>query len=222
MTSVVLPTWNEADSVGKVIDEIRQSLGTDTEIIVVDYNSRDGTRSIAMSMGATVITEERKGVGWAVRTGFSNVTPESNYVVLMDADFTYPSTTLPYVVGLMESLDLDVVIGHRRYKDLFSMSPSHRIGNRLLSLWASLLYGFYVRDVCTGFWVIRQNVLRRFNLTSTDFALVADLFANSVKTGCRIEQLPIRYRPRVRGGTAKLKMFDGVRLAWFLLKRRFA
>lgn len=217
MLTVVLPTRNEAKALRRVMDEIRSS-GVECVVLVVDHSSTDGTREIAVEEGAVLLNELRKGKGVAVREGFGLVT--SKYVVMSDADFTYPlNTTLGPIYSLLSS-GTDIVVGYRKYLEDDSMSLLHRFGNWGLSLWASILLGRKVHDVCSGLWGFRREALDKLALTSDGFTLEADLWLNVVKAGCSVEQLPIAYRKRLEGSKSKLTMQDGFKIAWFLLKGR--
>jgi len=103
------------------------------------------------------------------------------------------------------------------------MTPLHRVGNSLLSLTASVLYGRVCRDVCTGLWGFRSDVLRAMPLQARGFELEAELFAVSARTGLRVGHVPVDYLPRQGDSHAKLSSGrDGLRIGWWLLRSRFA
>jgi len=216
--TIVLPTRNEAQSISKVIDEIR-ALPVRCNILVMDGLSTDGTDKIALNKGVKVLYESRKGKGVAFRSSLEFV--ETPYVVMVNADYTYPLEYTQTIYGLLKMGKYDVVIGCRELKEEGSMSAANTLGNFLLSTLASILYGHRIYDVCSGMWGFRLGILKKFNLTSMGFTLEADLFSNAIRNKCRICQIPIGYRPRLEGSKAKLKMLDGFKIAWFLIKRRF-
>lgn len=216
--TVVLPSHNEAEAIGEVIKEIRAS-GVLCNILVVDYRSTDGTKEIARRMGATVIDEPRRGKGIAVRTGFKHA--NTPFVVMANSDYTYPvGKWLGVIYGLLASYD--VVACYRKHKQKGSMSLLHKFGNWGLSLIASALYGRRIHDVCSGLWGFRKEALDKFELVSDGFTFEADLFANTVRNKCSMAQVPVSYRPRLGGRRPKLTVWDGFKIAWFLIKRRFA
>ena len=100
--SIIIPTLNEELGIGKVIDSIPKM--KDTEIIVIDGNSKDKTREIAQSKGAHVIIEKRKGYGRAYKTGFQNA--KGDIIVTLDADDTYPADRIPYLVNMLKEENL--------------------------------------------------------------------------------------------------------------------
>ena len=215
MLTVILPTRNEVATIGRMIDEIR-ALPIGADIVVLDYKSTDGTREVVMSKGVTLVDEPEKGKGAAVRKYFK--ANPSGGIVMMDADCTYPVRHIIHVVNALEGGT--VVMGYRHWLRDGAMSRLHRFGNSMLSLFASLLFWHRVRDGCSGLWGFGFGVAGNLCLVSDGFTLEADLFANAVRSGTRITQIPIAYAARPDGSTAKLTTFDGVQIAWFLLMSR--
>ncbi len=216
MLTIVLPTRNEVATIGRVIDEIR-ALDIGAFIVVLDYRSTDGTREVAIEKGVKLIDEPEKGKGVAVRHYFE--TCPQGTVVMIDADCTYPVSRIPDVVRALDE-GSDIVIGYRRWLKADAMKRLHRIGNFILSLWATSLFRHAVFDVCSGMWGFGPGVVGSLRLVSDGFTLEADLFANAVRSRSRITQIPIAYAPRPDGSTAKLTAFDGAKIAWFLLMSR--
>lgn len=213
--TIILPAFNEEKAIGKVIQEIR-SLPIECQIFVVDNLSTDDTSAIALDLGVPVFYERNKGKGIAVRTGFKHAgTP---YIVMIDADGTYPVDAIP---ALCEALSkYDVVKGDRKWCKDGAMTKTHRFGNYMLSLLASILFRHRTKDVCSGMWAFKKERLDKFHLTSAEFTLEADLFVNTVTTGCKLKELPIEYEKRIQGDKAKLKTKNGFEIGWFLIKKR--
>lgn len=216
--TILLPTLNEEKAIGKVIDEIKE-LPFNCQALVIDGLSIDRTREIALGKGVLVLFEVRKGKGIAVRSALRFI--DTPYIIMVNADYTYPIQYTTTVYQLLSLSGADVVLGYRNIKEKDSMSLTNSLGNWFLSLLASILYKKRVYDVCTGMWGFRTDSVKKFDLTSMGFTLEADLFINAIKNGCRIEQIPIAYRRRLEGSAAKLKIWDGFKIAWFLLKGRF-
>ena len=198
-----------------MINEIR-ALPVNAHIVVLDYKSTDGTREVVLSKGVTLIDEPERGKGVAVRKYFK--TSPSGDIVMIDADCTYPVSCIVAVHRYLATAH--VVIGYRHWMSPGAMSRVHRLGNSVLSLLASILFGYRIHDVCSGLWGFRDGIVERLTLVSDGFTLEADLFANAVRDGGKIGQMPIEYYPRPDGSTAKLTAFDGVKIAWFLLMSR--
>ena len=215
--TVVLPAYNEEKAIGKVIDEIR-ALPIECKILVGDNTSSDGTYNVVKNKGITPVRVREKGKGNVVRALLKYV--ETPYVITVDADYTYPIGN--HLMSICSALGgRDVVICYRRWKERNSMSLTNSIGNYLLSLLASILYGYKVRDFNSGLWGFKKEALDKFKLTSKGFTLEADFFTNAIKHKCKMWQIPIRYRARLDGSKPKLKIWDGFKIAWFLLHRRF-
>lgn len=213
--TVLIPAYNEEATIGVLIDDIRKHC-PDCKILVIDNNSTDKTFDAADKKGAKVVNEFSQGKGWAVKTGIEYL--KTPLAVMMDADNTYPASCLPFMAASLEQND--VVVGARKPVSNKAMSRTNRVGNRFLTLLAELLYWHKVDDLCSGMWGFRTEVLEKFNLTSGGFTLEADLFTNACKTGCKIGHLPVDYLPRPDGSESKLKVRDGVKIAWFLIRKR--
>jgi dolichol-phosphate mannosyltransferase len=214
--SILLPTLNEEESIGSTIQAVRSTM-PQAEIVVIDGLSTDRTVEIAKSLGARVLMEKRKGKAFAIKTAFREIS--SDYAVMIDADLTYPVKDIPKFLSLLK--DYDVVIGSR-FKGRFeegSMPMVNGIGNQAICLVATVLYLKPVSDVCTGMWAFRKSAYKAIEITSHTFELECNLFAQSVKKGFRILEVPIDYARR--GGVSKVQLMDGVKDCVFLLKERF-
>lgn len=222
--SVILPALNEEETIGKIIDEIpkthMETNGYDIEILVVDNGSIDRTRKIAEEKGAAIITEPRKGKGNAIRRALESV--NGDFVFILDADYTYPATYIPQMLGLLE-IRYDVLIGSRLKGEIAkgAMKKFNFIGNHLLTLMANILYGTRISDLLSGYWGFRREVANELKISATGFELEADMFIDIIKKGYRIGEIPIRYRRRV--SPSKLGCFkDGLKIGYHLLKKRFS
>jgi dolichol-phosphate hexosyltransferase len=219
---IVLPTLNEALSIGNVIEEIPLRALEEKEyyvdVIVVDGNSIDPTMKIAREKGARVIIEPRPGKGRAIRTALEEI--NADYIIMLDGDYTYPTTYIPAMLDLLKRYP--VVIGSRlkgkRQKG--AMRMVNFIGNHFLTGLANVLYGARISDLCTGYWGFRREVVKNLNLTADGFQLEAELLTQIAKKGYKIGELPIIYRSRE--GKAKLNKFkDGIKIARLLISKRF-
>jgi dolichol-phosphate hexosyltransferase len=220
--SVIIPTLNEADSIGRVIDEIpRQILaqaGYIVEVMVVDGLSTDQTVRIAQEKGAKVIFETRRGKARAIRTALEGI--ESDYIFMLDGDYTYSAE---YIVPMLKLLKkYPVVIGSRLRgkREKGALRTFNFIGNNILTAIANILFGTHISDLCTGYWAFRREVVQKLNLTSEGFQLEADLLIQVARKGYKIGEVPILYR--CRAGKAKLSgVKDGIYIAKFLWSKRW-
>jgi len=221
--SIILPALNEAETIGRVIQEIpRERLeqeGYRVEVVVVDNDSTDQTARIAKEKGARIIAESRKGKGRAVRTALEQV--KADFVFMLDADYTYPATYIPDMLQLLNQ-GYFVVIGSRLKgkREKGSISRLNIIGNHLLTLLAKVLYQARISDVCSGYWGFKGEVIPRLNLSATGFNIEAELFSQVAKNGYRIGEVPINYRRR--SSRSKLSSIKaGLNIGRTLIDRRF-
>ncbi len=220
---VVIPALNEVSTIGLVLDEIPYAAlaerGYDVRAIVIDNGSTDGTTEEAVRRGAQVIFEPQRGKGLAVRRAFREVT--ADYLFLLDGDATYPPVHILEMLAVLEN-GVDVVLGSRLSgtRAPGSISRFNVLGNRLLTLFARVLFRTRTTDLCTGFWGFRGTVPRSLNLTARGFNIEAEMFAEVVRRGYRFGEVPITYRRR--STLTKLRAVrDGWRIGRMLLKKRF-
>ena len=220
--AVVIPTLNEEHAIGKVIDDVPVAdllqNGLETAVYVIDGQSTDKTREIAVEKGAQVILEERQGKGSAIQTAFKSIT--ADYAIMVDGDDTYPIEMATAMTRLLKNYD--VVIGSRLKGTIEpgAMTRLNVVGNVLLSLLARALFGMRISDVCTGFWGFRRDAIERLELVASGFELEVDMFAECARKGLRIAEIPITYRARV--DQPKLaSVRDGLRIGAYLLRKRF-
>lgn len=211
-TTILIPALNEEQTIGKVIEE---SAKRDWIVLVGDNGSTDRTHEVSINAGVTPVSILTRGKGHTIRELINHIdTPQT---IMIDGDYTYPTKDAQRVLDVLD----DVVIGYRKYKEANSMPFVNAIGNWLLSLLASVLYGRRVYDVCSGLWAFRTDKLKEFSLVSGGFTLEADLFVNTVKHKCKLTQIPIAYRARPGGSESKIRVSDGLKIGWFLIRKRF-
>jgi len=219
---IILPTLNEEETIGRVIDEIPQAIlrekGYQVRVLIVDGDSTDLTRHIAQERGAEIIIEPRRGKGRAMRTAFEQV--EADFAFMLDADYTYPAIYIPDMLDMLHQ-GCDVVIGSRLKgeREKGAMSRLNTIGNHLLTFMANILYLTRISDLCTGYWGLKGNIIPRLRLSAAGFNFEAELFTQIVKNGYSIGEVPIYYRRRPT--PAKLSSIkDGLSIGWTLITRR--
>ena len=225
---VLLPAYNEEDTVDRVIDDIPYDMlnreGYEIRVVVANGPSTDDTERIAVEKGATVYNCELRGKGNGVKDTLGRIDFSYDCLVMLDSDFTYPSE---YVCDIVKALDeYDVVIGSRLngYIEDHALSRANKFGNKMLSLLASKLFGRQVSDVCTGMWGFRKRVLDNIIIDASGFQLEANLFVEAVKGGFSFGEIPISYRKRANkaklgGGLAVGAVWDGLKIGGYLFRR---
>src|SRR3989338_6895472 len=199
--SVVMPVYNEKDTVLKIIDKVLR-LDLVKELIVIDDGSTDGTREILKNSGPdarvkVVFHEKNIGKGAALRTGFKHVSGE--VVVIQDADLEYDPNEFKEMIKPINEGVADVVYGSR----LSGGRPQrvhlfwHRVGNDLLTFLTNLLYNSTLSDMETCYKMFRKDVLRRMEIKSNDFSVEPELTAKVLKNrNLRVYEMPISYYGR--------------------------
>jgi dolichol-phosphate mannosyltransferase len=222
LVTIVLPAKNEGVGIRRTLRMLPfptlRAMGFEHEIFVLDGNSRDATTLFARRWGAQVVTDQEPGKGNALRRAIPMFRGE--YVVMLDADATYSSDAIPPLLAILRRGEADVVMGRRRPQP-GSMPEAHLVGNKLLSMGASVLYLRYCPDVCTGLWGFRAEALRSMPLQSRGFGLEAELFAMSARMRMRVARVDVDYLPR-HGPTKLQSGVDGVRILKRLLTTRIA
>jgi dolichol-phosphate hexosyltransferase len=218
--TLVLPAKNEQAAIGRTLRALPlptlRALGLETEVFVLDGHSVDATAQISRRWGATVVTDRRPGKGHALRDALDQF--RGDYVVMLDADGTYAPDAIPRILGPLLRNEADVVLGHRRRLP-GSMTSFHFLGNKALSLFATVLYGQTCRDVCTGMWGFRREALEAMPLRSQRFGLEAELFSLASRLELRLVHVRCDYLPR-RGPNNLSFGRDGLRIVRRLMRSR--
>jgi glycosyltransferase involved in cell wall biosynthesis len=206
--TVLIPTLNEEEAIGRVIDELK-SEGF-YNILVVDGYSDDLTVKIAKSKGAFVIEQHGIGKGGAIRTALTRI--NTPYILVMDGDCTYKAKDIHRL--LLHIVDHDEVIGART-KGRKNIPLANRFGNWVISKAFKLLFGKSITDVLSGMYLVKTDKLREAGeLVSNSFDIEVEI-ASSIAANGDLTEVPISYGERV--GKQKLKKLDGLRILRTLL-----
>jgi len=214
--SVIIPCKNEEKGLRKVIEGIPlkdlAKLGYSLDVIVVDNNSTDKTREIALKMKVKVLFEERSGKGYAIRKAFDNLSKDTDYVVLIDGDNTYKTSEIPRLIEPLASSFADVIVGSRlsgkTYKG--SLSVEHRLANWFYTFLIRHFYRVNTTDVLSGFIALKEKAVEdlRKVLVSNGFSIEMELNIKASRLGYEIYSVPVTYD--VREGESKLEGFKDV------------
>ena len=216
---VLIPCHNEAEGIANVLvkfpwDKIKSNRMQAT-IIVIDNNSTDGTAEVALSMGAQVIYETKKGKGNAMRAAFKVLPNGTDYVVMLDGDDTYDSREILRMVEPLDSGFCDVVIGSRLGGKMHdgAMRTFNRAGNWLFTHLVRLHYKVNVTDVLTGYYAWTKPAIDELypHLISDGFAIEMEMITKMARLGHEIYSVPISYTPR-SGVTNLRPIHDGRRI----------
>ena len=208
---VLMAAVNEEEGIGPTLIELKQVL-SGTKFLVVDGNSTDQTAIIAKKFGAEVLSQEGKGKGDAIKLGIQKAGPEEyKYVVLTDADYTYPAEYVPRMIEILESnSSVGMVCGNRFNSHLHigAMQDYFYFGNRFIAFVHNMLNGVALQDPLTGLRVVRWDILKNWQPKSASFDVEVELNHHVERRGYSISEIEIPYRHRL--GEKKLKMRHGV------------
>ncbi len=211
--AVLVPCYNEALTVGKVVDDFHRELPEAT-VYVYDNNSSDGTADIAREHGAVVVHEPRQGKGNVVRQMLRDI--DADYYVMVDGDDTYPAEAARSLLEPLMRGEADTVVGDRLSNQSYEEENSrafHGFGNDLVRWLIKLLYGFRYADVMTGYRSFTYAFAKTLPVLSPGFEIETELSIHAVDKGWRIAQVPIVYRDRPEGSYSKLSTFsDGAKV----------
>ncbi len=223
--AVIIPAFNEEKSIGKVIEAIPKNL-VET-IIVVNNNSTDDTVNIANLAGAIVLTENRKGYGWACLKGMDYLKDTSiDIIVFLDGDFSdYPEEIAQLIRPILEQ-NMDMVIGSRVLgkREKGSLLPQQRFGNWLATKLIRLFYGAKFTDL-GPFRAIRYDKLMALNMADKTYGWTIEMQIKAAKKNYHFCEVPVSYRKRIGvskvSGTIKGTLLAGIKIIFAVFKYRF-
>jgi glycosyltransferase involved in cell wall biosynthesis len=224
--SVIVPVFNERNTLVEIVRRMRAvelPENIETEIIVVDDGSDDGTRDVLRQLGDStvriVMHPNNRGKGAALRTGFASATGE--YVLVQDADLEYDPEDWPKLLQPVIRGKARVVYGSRFTGERRNMLFLHWVGNRFLSLTTNVLYNTTLSDMETCYKLIDRQLLDTMTLHSNRFEIEPELTAKILKRGVRIYEVPISYTGREFDEGKKITWRDGISALVALVKYRF-
>ena len=220
---VIIPAYNEANSIAKVIQEIPAIV---SEIIVVNNNSSDDTAINATRAGATVLNETRKGYGYACLRGMDYIAKKSrkpNIIVFIDGDYSdYPEELNKIVKPILEE-NVDMVIGARTkaLREDGSMTPQQIFGNKLATFLMKLLFGSTFTDL-GPFRAIKYEKLLELEMEDKTYGWTIEMQLKALKNKMSYVEIPVHYKKRIGvskvSGTVKGSIFAGVKILGWIFK----
>jgi dolichol-phosphate mannosyltransferase len=204
---VLIPTLNEAATIGEVIDGFREQ-GLD-DVLVVDGESTDGTREIAEERGARVVVQSGSGKGQAIQEAMDYVDRE--YVLMLDGDGTYRPEDAPTMLEPLLSGDTKHVIGNR-FADMEegAMTRLNQFGNGIIDRAFHYIHGEERYDILSGYRAFTRDSMDRLRLESEGFGIETELAVECVKNGIAMAEVPIAYLARPESSETNLHpLWDG-------------
>ncbi len=223
---VIIPAYNEQDSIGLVINDIPSHVD---EIVVVSNNSTDNTEAVAAHAGATVLLENRPGYGYACLKGMDYVsakTDNTDIIVFLDGDYSdYPEQLDELIKPILED-DIDFVIGARvkRLRENGSMTFPQRFGNKLATFLMRLFFKSRFTDL-GPFRAIKYEKLLALNMEDKTYGWTVEMQLKALRKNYSYVEIPVKYRNRIGvskvSGTVKGAIFAGIKILGWIFKYSF-
>ena len=221
--SVVIPCYNEANTLMKVLESVVSSPVPEKEIIIVDDGSTDGSRKLLETeidgrLGRVIYLDKNQGKGAALRLGFAAAT--GDIVIVQDADLEYDPRDYPSMMEPFLENQADVVygsrfIGNRPHRVLYFW---HRVGNGLLTFLSNMFTNLNLTDIETGYKAFRREVIQSIEIEENRFGFEPEITAKVARGNYRIYEVGIAYFGRTYSEGKKVGWTDGLWAIWCILK----
>lgn len=205
--AVLIPCYNEAKTIEKVIKDYKKQL-PHANIYVFDNNSTDGTDELAKKAGAIVKYEYKQGKGNVIRTMFKTI--DADCYLIVDGDNTYPAKNAKEMCNLILSGKADMVIGDRLSSTYFKVNkrPFHNFGNMLVKKLINFLFKSNIKDIMTGYRALSYDFVKTFPILSQRFEIETEMTIHALDKNFLIKEISVQYRDRQEGSISKLNTFN--------------
>ena len=221
--SIVIPCYDEKNTIEQIVEAVRAAPIESKEIIVVDDGSQDGTQELLREKISRIVDQiiyhpVNRGKGAALRTGFAAAT--GDIVLVQDADLEYNPEDYPLLLEPLLSGKADVVFGSR-----FAGGRPHRVlffwhmaGNRFLTLLSNMFTNLNLTDMETGYKAFRAALIKSIQIEEDRFGVEPEMIAKLARKDCRIYEVGISYSGRTYAEGKKINWKDGVYAFYAILK----
>jgi len=226
LIKVIIPAYNEQDSIAHVINDIPKIVD---EVIVISNNSTDKTELNAKNAGATVLTETKKGYGYACLKGLDYISKQKtkpDIIVFLDGDYSDYPEQLTEIVDPIINKDIDFVVGARvkKLRESGSMTPQQVFGNWLATFLMKLFFGAKFSDL-GPFRAIKYDKLLALEMEDKTYGWTVEMQLKVLKQKMTYKEIPVKYRNRIGvskvSGTVKGTIFAGIKILSWIFKYSF-
>ena len=211
--AVLIPCYNEAQTIEKVVRDFLAVLPENSRVYVYDNNSTDGTAEIAAKAGATVRHEYRQGKGNVIRRMFREI--DADCYLMVDGDDTYPADSAPKMIEAVLEHQCDMVVGDRLSSTYFEENkrPFHNLGNLLVRKSINFLFQSSIQDIMTGYRAFSYQFVKTFPVLSRGFEIETEMSIHAIDKNLAVENVVIEYRDRPENSVSKLNTYsDGMKV----------
>ena len=216
--AVLIPCYNEAQTIEKVIKDFKEALPEAT-IYVYDNNSNDNTATIAANNGAIVRNEYMQGKGNVIRRMFREINAE--VYLMVDGDDTYPADNAREMVNLVLNKQADMVVGDRLSSTYFTENkrPFHNFGNSFVRWSINSLFDTDIKDIMTGYRTFSYEFVKTFPVLSKGFEIETEMSIHAADKNLHIENVIVDYKDRPEGSVSKLNTYsDGIKVIFMIIR----
>lgn len=216
--AVIIPCYNEAQTISKVVNDARTNLPEAT-VYVYDNNSKDDTAKMAEEAGAIVRHEYLQGKGNVIRRMFRDIDAEC--YLMIDGDDTYPLEYAKEMCDLVLNEQADMVVGDRLSSTYFTENkrPFHNFGNSFVRFSINHLFKSNIKDIMTGYRAFGFNFAKTFPVLSKGFEIETEMTIHAVNNNMDVRNVVVEYRDRPEGSESKLSTYsDGMKVIMTIIK----
>jgi len=214
--TIIVPAANEAGNIHRLVEEIRKTIAV--KVIVVDNDSTDDTAKEALEAGAELVSEARRGYGYACAAGVA-AAKDSDVLVFLDGDYSFSPADLPMLLTPIFEDRADLVLGSRESGQIEpgGMPIHQHFGNWLASRLMNILYGLSITDL-GPYRAVRKELLNELNMKEMTYGWPTEMIVKAARRKARITEVPVHYRSRLFGQSKVSGTIRGTLLAgWHIL-----
>ena len=221
--SIIIPCFNEENTIEKIVNKIQDLKNLDLEIILVDDNSTDGSKNIIETkiknrVNKVIFNDRNYGKGYSIRKGIEVAT--GDITIIQDADLEYDPADYSKLILPFQNFKADVVLGSRfkgsQPKKIIYYT--HQVANKILTMICNILTNRNFSDIETGYKLIRRSTLNEINISRNDFGIEIELIMKLANLKCKIFEVGISYNGRSYDEGKKIKFKDFLIAIYLLFK----